>query len=107
MVLPENAANLNVAARTGAGNVMVDVGRGIAGSNTIDAKSGAGNVAVHVPRGVAARIYARSGLGKVIVDPPFSKIDNNTYITPGYEAAADKVEITLNSGAGNVTVDIK
>lgn len=107
VVLPERAANLSVAARTGGGNVTVEVGSGMTGSSTINAESGAGNVVVRVPGGVAARVHATSGLGKVMVDSRFSKMDDNTYQSPGYDGAADRVEITVKSGAGNVSVNTK
>ena len=84
VVLPDNAANLSVTAKTGAGNVVV-----------------------HVPSGIAAKILATSGLGKVTVDSQFSKIDGKTYQSPDYEGAANKVEITVNSGAGNVSVSMR
>jgi hypothetical protein len=104
MGLPENAANLCTAARTGGGNISVEVGSGTTGSNIINAKSGAGNVEVHIPSGVAARIHATTGLGKVIMDPQFRKTDDNTYQSSDFESAANKVEIIANSGAGNVIV---
>ena len=107
VVLPDNAADLDIAAKTGAGNVSVEIGSGIRGTNTVDAKSGAGNVVVRVPSGVAAKLNAKSGLGKVIVDPRFDKMDGGTYQSPDYDGAADKVEITLQSGAGNVSVTTK
>ena len=107
VVLPDKAADLNVAAKTGAGNVSVEIGSAITGYNTIDAKSGAGSVVVRVPSGVAANLRAKSGLGKVIVDPRFDKIDGDTYRSPDYEGATDRVEITLSSGAGNVSVTTK
>lgn len=107
VVLPDNAADLSVAARTGAGNVLVDLGSGTTGSNTINANSGAGNVTVRVPGGIAARIHATSGLGKAIVDPRFSKVDGSTYQSPNYDSAVNKVEITAKSGAGDVSVSSK
>ncbi len=107
VVLPDNAAGLSVTAKTGAGNVTVEIGSGTTGSSIVNAHSGAGNVVVRIPSGVAARIHATSGLGKAIVDPRFSKIDGSTYQSPDYDGAADKVEITLNSGAGNVSVNTK
>lgn len=103
--LPDNAASLTAVARTGGGNVTVEVGNGVTGSNTINAGSGAGNIAVHLPSGIAARIHATSGLGKIIVDPRFTKIDEDTYQSPDYDSAANKIEITAKSGAGNVIVD--
>jgi len=107
VVLPENAADLMVTARTGAGNVTVEIGNGITGSNTVDANSGAGNVSVHIPGNLAAYIHATSGLGKAIIDPRFSQTDKDTYQSPDYDNAADKVEITIKSGAGNVSVNTK
>jgi Cell wall-active antibiotics response LiaF, C-terminal len=107
VVLPDNAANLNVTAKTGGGNVTVEIGSSTTGSSTVNANSGAGNVVVRVPSGIAAKIHATAGLGKVIIDPRFSKIDKNTYQSPDYDSAANKVEITVNSGAGNVTVNSK
>ena len=82
VVLPDNAANLNVTARTGAGNATVEIS-----SST------------------AARIHATTGLGKVIVDPRFSQTDKNTYQSSDFDSAANKIEIKVSSGAGNVSVD--
>ena len=48
-----------------------------------------------------------SGLGKVIVDSRFSKIDDTTYQSADYNTAANTVEISVHSGAGNVSVDTK
>ena len=104
VVLPDNTANLSVTAKTGAGNVSVELGSGTTGNNTVNATSGAGNVVVCVPSGIAAKIHATSGLGKVIVDSAFSQTDKNTYQSPDYDDAANKVEITVHSGAGNVSV---
>ena len=107
VVLPDNVANLNATASTGGGNVTIEIGSGTTGSNTVDASSGAGNVIVRVPRDIAAKVHARTGFGRATVDPRFSKIDSNTYQSPDYDVAANKVEITAHSGAGNVSIDTK
>jgi hypothetical protein len=107
VALPDSGANLRVSARTGAGNVTVEIGSGTTGTNTIDANSGAGNVLVRVPSGMAVKVLATSGLGRVTVDSRFSEIDRNTYQSPDYDGAVDKVEITVHSGAGNVSVNTK
>jgi hypothetical protein len=104
VVLPENAADLIVTAKTGAGNVTVEIGSSTTGSNTVNASSGAGNVTVLVPSKIAARIHTSKGMGKVIMDGRFLQIDDNTYQSPDYETAFNKVEITVESGAGNVSV---
>ena len=95
-----------VSADTGGGNVDVVLPDDASGLN-LKASTGAGNVVVLVPSGIAAKIHATSGLGKVIVDSRFGKIDGNTYQSPDYDGAANKVEITVNSGAGNVSVNLK
>ncbi len=105
--LPDHTANLSVTAKTGAGNVTVEMGSGITGSHIVNASSGAGDVVVRLPGGIAARIHLTSGMGKVNIDTSFSKIDDQTYQSPNYNSAANRVEITASSGAGNVTVDIR
>lgn len=107
VILPDHAANLTVSAKTGGGDVTVEIGYGTTGNGTVYASSGAGNVAIRVPEGIAARIHATSGIGKVLVDSRFSQIDDATYQSPNYDQAADKVEITIDSGAGNVSVNTK
>lgn len=107
LTLPEGAAGLSVDVETGAGAVNVAIGRGMTGSNSLKASSGLGNVVVSLPAGVAARIHTPSAAGKALVDPRFEKIDDSTYQSPGYDSAADKVEITLDSGAGTVSVTIQ
>ena len=107
VVLPEDAADLSVTAVTGAGNATVEIGSSTSGSNIVNASSGVGNVVVLVPSGMAARIHTTTGLGKAIMDPRFSKTGDNTYQSPDYDGAANRVEITANSGAGNVSVNTK
>ncbi len=95
-----------LSADTGGGNMEVVV-PDVVDNLSVMVKSGAGNVVVQIPSGMAARIQATTGLGKVIVDPQFNKTDKNTYQSPDYDGAANKVDITLSSGAGNVIVNTK
>ncbi len=107
VVLPENASNLDASAKSGGGNVTVEIGDGTKGGSTVQAQSGAGNVAVRLPAGLAARVHATTGMGKVIMAPQFSKVDDKLYQSPDYDGASDRVEITIKSGAGNVSVSQK
>jgi hypothetical protein len=93
-----------VMADTGGGNMELIL-PGNADHLSVTAKSGAGNVVVQMPGDIAAKIHATSGLGKVIVDSRFNKIDNNTYQSPDYDGATNKVEITATTGAGNVIIN--
>ncbi len=107
IVLPDKAAGLSVQASTGGGDVTVDVGSGATGRNSLSARSGAGNVLVRVPAGLPARIQATTGAGKATVDPRFARLADNTYQSPDYDSAANRVEIAIHSGAGNVSVSTK
>jgi DUF4097 and DUF4098 domain-containing protein YvlB len=107
VVLPDNAADLSVTAKSGAGNLTVEFGSGTTGSNVVHAHSGAGNVVVRVPSGIAVRVHATSGLGKVTVDPRFSKTDSGAYQSSDFGSSANSVELTVDSGAGNVSVCVK
>jgi hypothetical protein len=104
MTLPDSASDLSVTAKTGGGNVTVELGSGPTGSNTVTATSGAGNVVVRLPAKVAALIHATTGMGKVNVDSRFNQIDKNTYQSPDYDSAVNRIEINAKSGAGNVSV---
>lgn len=93
----------SLSADTGGGNMEVILPQDIADLH-VAARTGAGTVTVHVPGNVAARIHATTGMGKVTIDPRFIKTDDNTYQSPDFEGAAHRVEMTLHSGAGTVTV---
>jgi hypothetical protein len=58
VILPDRAANLSVIAKTGGGNVTVEIGCGTTGSNTLKATSGAGNVEVRIPNRLSRRCFA-------------------------------------------------
>jgi len=107
VVLPDKGNNLDVTVKTAAGNVTVEIGDGITGRNIVYANSGAGNVIVRIPNGTGVCIHANSRLGKVSMDSQFKQIDKNTYQSPDFESASNKIEITAGSGAGNVILETK
>jgi hypothetical protein len=107
VTLPDHAADLSATAKTGAGNVTIDIGGGIQGNNFVNAKSGAGNVSVSIPAGIAARVRVTVGLGKVMLDSRFCKADDGAYQSPDFVSAVDRVEITAESGAGSVSVGVR
>jgi len=105
--LPDGASDVSVSALSGGGNITVELGSDMVGSNSVSAKSGAGNVIIRLPAGIAAHIHASTGIGKLNIDPQFTKIDDQTYQSSDYVNAAVKIEITVESGAGNVEVITK
>lgn len=105
VVLPGDAANLSATAKTGGGDVTLKIGSGAIGNNTVVAGTGAGKVIVRLPEKLAARITATTGAGKATVAAQFNQLDKTTYQSPGYETAVDKIQITVTSGAGDVTIE--
>lgn len=101
----DGMAVTGLAADTGGGNIEVVLPGGASYQAAV--KTGAGNVDVSVPAGAAVRIQARSGLGKVFVDERFGMLDKDTYQSDGYDGAAEKIEISASSGAGNVTISTR
>jgi hypothetical protein len=95
---------LGISAETGGGNIDV-VLPDCSANFDVNARTGVGNVSVSIPTGIAARIHVTTGLGKAIVDPRFSLTDKNTYQSPDFDFADDKIEISMSSGAGNVIVN--
>jgi hypothetical protein len=93
-------------AETSGGNVDVDLPAS-APDMSVTAKTGGGNVVVRLPAGLAAHILASTGMGKLTIDPQFTKIDDHTYQSPDYPNEVDKIEITAESGAGDVSVITK
>lgn len=68
-----------------------------------DVEGGTGDTVVHIPAGVAARITAQAGLGPVtlLVD---GKREPLPYTSPGYASAASRVDLTVRSGVGAITL---
>jgi hypothetical protein len=72
--------------------------------STID--GGVGNLTLHIPKGTEARITVDSGIGHVHVDSRFAKqrSDPDVYITAGYEATPDSLDLRVDAGVGNIEV---
>jgi hypothetical protein len=90
-------------AGTGGGDIEITLPED-AGGLSVTAETGAGNVGVSIPANVVARIHASTGLGKVEVDSRFTSTGNGTYQSVGYDGAASVLELTVSTGAGNVTI---
>jgi Domain of unknown function (DUF5668) len=64
---------------------------------------GVGETVVIIPAGMAARIMAGAGLGQVSVIGNYQR-DGKVSISPGYDSAANRVDLIVNGGIGSVTV---
>ena len=74
------------------------------GQLTADVNAGVGQVTIKIPEGVDARIKARQGLGNISVNGNFSR-NGDTYESPGYDNAANRIDLDVNGGVGQVVVE--
>lgn len=64
---------------------------------------GIGETVVIIPAGMAARIEATTGLGQVHVVGNYQR-DGKVSISPGYQSAANRVDLIVNGGIGSITI---
>jgi predicted membrane protein len=64
---------------------------------------GIGETVVIIPAGMAARVEATTGLGQVHVIGNYQR-QGKISISPGYDSAANRVDLIVNGGIGSITV---
>jgi hypothetical protein len=89
--------------KVGAASTRVRLPRS-AGLTRFRADVGAGSLDITVPDGVAARIRTAVALGSTNINQARFPVAPGGYESPGFEAAANRVELTLQGGMGSITV---
>jgi hypothetical protein len=91
--------------------LAVDTGVGAAtlslparGRFEADVSSGVGAVTIRVPADLAMRIVAARGLGAVQL-PDGLRRDGDTYTSPGYATATDRVDLRVTGGVGAINIE--
>lgn len=101
-VLDLTGLNLTaVSVSAGVGNTTLTLPR--TGVFRVNVSGGVGNTTIVIPAGMAARVTASTGIGPVRVLGAFEQNDKQ-YISPGYAGAANRADLQISSGVGNVTV---
>ncbi len=72
---------------------------------TASIDGGVGEVVLHVPESVAARVTVRGGLGGTSFSDRFTRVDDHTRETAGYNGAANRLEIRIDGGLGSLRVE--
>jgi len=76
-----------------------------AGNTRVDIDSGASSVNIRIPTGVAASIRIKSGIASINVDPTrFPRLDGGLYQSADYATAANRADITIDTGVGSVEI---
>jgi len=99
-------ANLNFAKMTfqgGAGTYTFDFGGKLQRSAVADIKTGVSNVTVVVPSGTAARIVLKSAVSNIKTVGAWTNV-GSTYTAGKYETATDKLDVNIDMGAGQLTL---
>lgn len=75
-----------------------------AGHTRVKIESGAATVRLRIPEGVAAQISIESGLASIDVASRFNKVGGKLYLSPDYASAANRVEISIETGMASVEI---
>ena len=75
-----------------------------AGFTQVKVESGAASIDIRIPSGVAARIRSSGGLSSLSVDKERFPRVGNVYLSPDYDAAPNKVELSVQMGVGSLSI---
>lgn len=87
---------------TGASDTTVRLPAG--GQPVVRVECGFASAVLIVPEGMAARIRGTMGLGAVTVDESRFPRTNGEWVSPDYETATDRADITVAGGFGSIRV---
>jgi hypothetical protein len=66
-------------------------------------EGGVGNTTIRVPAGVAVRLTIDAGVGSVSVPANYWH-QGDVYVSPDFDSAANRVDLTASSGVGTITI---
>lgn len=88
---------------TGASKTRIRLPRS-GGVTSVRAETGAASLIIEVPAGVAARIRSRMAIGSSQVDETRFPRTAGGFESPGWETAANRVDLDLQGGVGSIRV---
>lgn len=92
------------ALRVEAGLSTTQVNLPAAGDYRAHISCGLSTTTITIPQGMAARINVKSGLSSLSVDETRFHRSGDTYTSPGYETAANRVDLTVEGGMATISV---
>lgn len=87
----------------GTGSSDVELGASSIPTKQSTLEVGTGSISLQIPRDTGLRLDYNVGLGQIKVDSTTIRGDG-TYTSPGYDAAAKKMELDVRVGTGSVTI---
>ncbi len=76
-----------------------------AGETDVRVSTGAASMNMRVPEGVAARIRVAGALSSTHVDRARFPRQDDIYMSPDYDTAANRVNIRVDTGVGSISID--
>jgi hypothetical protein len=86
---------------TGIGNTTLTLPR--EGQVQAHVEGSVGNTTIRVPAGVAVRLNTEGGLGNIEFPDAYAS-QGKVHVSPGYATAANRVELTVSRGIGNIVI---
>src|SRR6266545_2113842 len=87
--------------KTSVGNITLTVPR--QGHVQALIRGGVGNTTISIPAGVAVRLALSIGLGSVNVPESYRQVGSG-YVSPDFDTATNRVDLTVSSRAGDITI---
>jgi hypothetical protein len=87
--------------KTGVGNTTLTLPR--QGQVQARVEGGVGNTTVRIPAGVAVRLTSTAGLGAISVPTNYWR-QGDVAISPDFDTAANRVELTASGGIGDIAI---
>jgi hypothetical protein len=69
-------------------------------------ETGVGSVNIRIPGGMAARIRASRGVGSININGDFRR-QGDTWISPGYDGAQNRVDLEVHGGVGSIDINTR
>lgn len=77
-----------------------------AGNTIVNIHSGAASLKIHLPAAVAGRIRVKGGLTSINIDSNrFPRQEGDLYQSTDYSTAANRADITIDTGVGSVEIN--
>jgi hypothetical protein len=90
--------------QSGVGTYTLDFGGKLKRSASVEIKTGVSNVTVVVPVGTAARVTLKSAVSNTKTVGSWNNV-GSIYTAGKYDTAAEKLDISIEMGLGQLTLD--
>lgn len=88
---------------TGASSMNITLGK-VTNDAKLNIDTGASSVNIKAPKSLGIRVITKTGLTSKNFNG-YTKIDNQTFESPDYNLATEKITLTISAGASSISID--